>query len=525
MEKELFIIEMLSSKSLIIASDKQNKRKLFLVLLIILLIILTIFWGIGSLVFFDLNTKVVGILYRNQIKGLYVFSITLGAILGSVILLVMMRNLWDSWKMKNHFEQWIEIQANLLETYPSVYSGQNNFYLTRIDSTEYQIKIKKNPIVRIPVIINESEVYLGRRVRIPGVINTTQLFIFPTATIPVYDESNLKHGNNWKIIGSLIIIAGVVIVGTINYILGSDKFLFYSQPEPTLTSTDTSDLIEAVEEGGLISQIGATPSQPGGNVFELSISQENELFQTINAGNSWQFVPIKVDWLRAGHYTTTDGEPPIGYWLDKTFQVAEDFSWYIYSPDNLNLYFLKSMDGGVTWQTTPVSSQLYNGLRYRKGYFFNFGEVGEGQGYVAYSLANPYDSSEEFFFFFTYDYGSTWQIGMANVFKAPIQNVSFLSSQVGFVSTKDDLYYTVDGGMNYDRSVIIPPNGYAIGGLNIFDSPSEVMQLSSTTYRAIFNFTKTGNFEGNQMDSWIYQSVDNGASWQPIEKGNEIRIN
>ncbi|MHC5248995.1 hypothetical protein [Enterococcus sp. LJL90] len=527
MDKELFIIEMLSAQSLVVASDRENKRKTFFVLLAGLLATISLFWGISTLVYFDLSQRTQNWVYSIRLEHLYYFSLGLGAVIGIILLFFMIINLRDTWQLKKHFSHWLEEQADTIVAYPLLYYGLDYFYLAKDEGPNQRIKIKKKPKQKIPVTIGDYEVYLGKREGIAGT-SYSQLFILPTETLPVYDEHNLKDNRDWKFFGGLSIVAGVILIGMIYYGLRHDTV---SIPETTANTdyptefTTSSSMSEAVETGGLISQVGNPPTTTGGELFQLDISQSDELYQTTDGGTSWQFVPIRVDWLRAGHYTTTDGEPPLGYWLDKTFQVGADFSWYVYSPDNLNLYFLHSMDNGQTWQTSVVSNLLAERLRYRKANFFNPGQAGAGRGYVAYSLEDPSVSAEDLFFFFTNDYGQTWQAGVSANFDRPIQNVSFLSSQIGFVSTRDDVYYTMDGGLNYDQAVISPPDGYAKGGLNIFDSPNEVVQINSTTYRAVFNFTKTGDFEGNQMDSWIYQSTDGGANWEVVEQGNQIRIN
>ncbi|BDP71364.1 hypothetical protein EfmAA94_25370 [Enterococcus faecium] len=46
----------------------------------------------------------------------------------------------------------------------------------------------------------------------------------------------------------------------------------------------------------------------------------------------------------------------------------------------------------------------------------------------------------------------------------PVQNVSFVTTSLGFVSTRESLFYTNNGGRSFKESVLSIPENYQTGG-------------------------------------------------------------
>ncbi|WP_288227802.1 oxidoreductase [uncultured Enterococcus sp.] len=215
----------------------------------------------------------------------------------------------------------------------------------------------------------------------------------------------------------------------------------------------------------------------------------------------------------------TTGEIPMGYWMDKTYTVSKDFSWFIYSENEKDLFFLASKDNGKTWQKALVSENAQR-MRYRKAQFF-----ADGSGILAYSSASPEVSSEGLILFQTNDHGQSWSQMNSTTIGQPVQNVSFVNPTLGFVSTREKLYYTNNSGSSFKEAVVTIPEEYQTGGLDLFQSPNEVTQVSTNQLEAKFYLLKMKGIDQGKMFACLYRSSDNGETWQFAEQLSQVMPN
>lgn len=214
-----------------------------------------------------------------------------------------------------------------------------------------------------------------------------------------------------------------------------------------------------------------------------------------------------MDWLRFGDYTLISGIVAKGEWMDKTFDVSPTFSWFIYSPDQKNVYLLSSADNGKTWQKSQITDQGGQ-VRYRKANFFT-----NDQGVMVFSSSTGM-SAESLKIYTTNDKGQSWQKSGSTIVNQPIQNVSFVTKTLGFLSTRENIYYTNDGGLTFKESLVAIPGEYQLGRIDLFQSPNEVVQVSANKLETKFYLLKNGSIDAGKMFACLFYSTDGGETWQ-----------
>lgn len=315
---------------------------------------------------------------------------------------------------------------------------------------------------------------------------------------------------------SLVLVLGLVISSVFMAQTPSQHEL--AKEFNSVSETQKKSIPEPENRDGLICQKGVTPTHVTDETNHLLL-EENELYMTANSGATWQFVPIKADWLRAGDYTLTSGIIPLGFWMDKTYDIGPDFSWFIYSPDpaNQSVYLLTSPDEGQTWQKSLIQNPL-GPVRYRKASFFD-----DGSGVAVFSTTST--SSEEYVrVFTTTDYGKNWRESCGTLISEPIQNTSYLSPSTGFLATRNDLYYTHNAGEAFNKAIITIPDEYADNSLDLFQSPNEITSASSTKLEAKFNLVKSSGIDRHKMVACLFQSLDGGKSWSFVKQLSPIEL-
>ncbi|ALS02739.1 hypothetical protein ATZ33_15545 [Enterococcus silesiacus] len=261
------------------------------------------------------------------------------------------------------------------------------------------------------------------------------------------------------------------------------------------------------KETEVTEQTHDTPVHQTEKVNDLYLKPEsNELFMTTDSGTTWHHVPLELDWLRGGDYTLTTGTVPVGYWMDKSFDISPDFSWFIFSPDNVAAYMLTSNDNGNSWQKNRIDDHLDN-FRYRKATFF-----ANGSGIAIFSTDGGM-SAENISIYSTADQGKNWTKLDGTTISQPIQNASYLSQATGFIATRTKLYYTTNYGRSFNEALINIPKGYVADALDIFQPPNEITEVSANILEAKFNLLKTEDIDINVMFSCLFQSVDGGETW------------
>ncbi|PCH66640.1 MAG: hypothetical protein COC01_07545 [Bacteroidetes bacterium] len=200
---------------------------------------------------------------------------------------------------------------------------------------------------------------------------------------------------------------------------------------------------------------------------------------------------------------------------------------------------LKTTDGGLSWDTTIISSLLPISIHFPSN----------DTGYVAGSG----DSVLK-----TVDAGQTWaplKIG------EPVNSIFFLDNQIGYASRMNNiiLIKTTDGGLNWFEDTTIPnlggsqvffpsPNtGYIIAGWAIFKTTdggsnwsksfidiTDTTMTTDTSYESIFFVNETLGFIGGSIAietpfftnyGVIAKTTDGGLTWNAKAYPEILRIN
>ena len=104
----------------------------------------------------------------------------------------------------------------------------------------------------------------------------------------------------------------------------------------------------------------------------------------------------------------------------------------------------------------------------------------------------------------------------------PVQNVSFVTTSLGFISTRESLFYTNNGGRSFKESVLSIPENYQTGGIDLFQSPNEVTQISANTLETKFYLLKKGPIDAGKMFACLFRSTDNGETWQFVQQLSQV---
>ncbi|TVT00744.1 oxidoreductase [Enterococcus durans] len=309
-------------------------------------------------------------------------------------------------------------------------------------------------------------------------------------------------------------------------LLGLGGAFFYASGGPisgihgsTIAKVAVTHSSERSDDGDLLKDPKKEVQLVASQTNDLKIDQETKkLYMTTDQGKQWRFVPLALDWVRFGDYTLTSGTIPVGYWMDKTFDLSPDFSWFLYSPDQQDVYMLTSTDAGKTWGKNLITNHGER-VRYRKATFLN-----SDQGIVMLSTDNGM-SAESLQIYTTNDKGKSWTSTGGTVIDQPIQNVSFVTTSLGFVSTREKLYYTANGGRSFKESIVTIPADYQTGGLDLFQSPNEVTQVSANKLEAKFYLLKANSIDIGKMFACLFTSTDNGETWQFEQQLSQVDIN
>ncbi|WP_260279779.1 WD40/YVTN/BNR-like repeat-containing protein [Enterococcus durans] len=146
------------------------------------------------------------------------------------------------------------------------------------------------------------------------------------------------------------------------------------------------------------------------------------------------------------------------------------------------------------------------------------------QGIVMLSTDNEM-SAESLQIYTTNDKGKSWISIGGTVIDQPIQNVSFVTASLGFVSTREKLYYTANSGRSFKESIVTIPADYQIGGLDLFRSPNEVTSVSANKLEAKFYLLKANSINIGKMFACLFTSTDNGKTWQFEQQLSQVDIN
>ena len=156
-------------------------------------------------------------------------------------------------------------------------------------------------------------------------------------------------------------------------------------------------------------------------------------------------------------------------------------------------------------------------MSYRKALFFAV-----GSGVLFYSTILESTSAEGVEIYQTTDFGESWYEGTSVQVDRPVQNISYVDSMLGFVSTREKIYYTNNGGRTLKEAVVAIPKDYQTGGLDIFQSPNEVTQTGTSQLEAKFYLLKNSGDDSGTMFACLFRSSDNGESWQFVHQLSKV---
>lgn len=515
MNPELFIIELLSSKEKIRAYDKENRRRNLLAILGYLIGVCIICFGLGTLFYRMFRWRVRSITSGYIIEGFYYFSLAVGVIGVLFLLVLLLKTIFGGFQLQYAYDHWLEKHVKRMLNTPYVFQERDYYYLSAKPPVS-KIRLVKAECISLTTTLDDLEIQLGRKPQFPG-IGTNQLFLLAGEPKLMPQTYSKAHSFNQ---GALLSMLGLLLAALagVAYYEGTTVYQnLYGHRSGEETTYETSSTAAIVNAEGLLEQQGQAPDRQVGQTNQLELmTGSDELYLTTDNGLNWSFVPLKPEWLRFGSYLLTSGEIPYGYWMDNTYNISPEFSWFIYSQNQEDIEFLSSKDKGQAWQKSVVSSRA-SWVRYRKAQFFV-----NGSGVLVYSTASPEVSSEGLEMYTTNDFGQTWSRSNGTSVPQPVQNVSFVNPTLGFVSTREKLFYTNNSGNSFKEAVVTIPEGYQTGGLDLFQSPNEVIQTGTNQLETKFYLLKNSGIDQWKMFACLYRSSDNGETWQFAEQLSQV---
>ena len=208
------------------------------------------------------------------------------------------------------------------------------------------------------------------------------------------------------------------------------------------------------------------------------------------------------------------------------------------SPFNANAFIVRTNNGGVTWDSIPLSttSSSFNVV----DIFFN----SVNEGFVG-GLKNNRQVLLK-----TADNGSTWNEITPDTFSIDyIRSISFIDPQQGFAANSSTLYKTIDGGLNWttllsgfyvEKIKFLDMNiGFASGELNSYGVVMKTLDGGQTwsnllTAMTPFFFSssmdKLDAVNQNELFSTLsysnrmFRSIDGGITWDTLDVTNIYEI-
>lgn len=506
MNSELLIIELLSAKEVIIQHYQKGYTHILKLVSGIFLLSSLFFFGISTLVYRHFRTMAHSSISLHKLETLYHVALLVGCLLALVYLIIVLIYSVKLFSVTTHFTTWLEKRVpNALQSIPEYQDATYYYLLLPHGKTR---AVKKSSCQLLTTSLDDQNIMIGQ---IPLLFGTylSQIFV-------LNKEKNLTYmptTNGWSLTKKTVFSL------FFSTLLSFTGIYYYANRTPRLTEMNSqlekndANMIQqsfdtnSQKDTGSTEQEHVSPVHKTGKVNDLYLNPEsNELFMTTDSGVTWHYVPIQSDWLRGGDYTLTSGTVPMGYWMDKSFDISPDFSWFLFSPDNSTVYLLTSTDNGNSWQKHLIDGHLDN-FRYRKATFFE-----NGSGIAIFSTYGGM-SAENISIYSTADQGKSWTKLDGTSISQPIQNASYLSQSTGFIATRTKLYYTNNYGRSFNEALINIPKGYTDNALDIFQSPNEITEVSSNILEAKFNLLKTEDIDINVMFSCLFQSVDGGETW------------
>ncbi|AQP54676.1 hypothetical protein CBF34_03870 [Vagococcus penaei] len=421
-----------------------------------------LFFGISTLCYRFLIKQMVKPIFLNRLATLYSLSLIIGTIIVISFLIILSALAFKISQLIYNYPKWLKRKIKAMLNQTLVKQDSLYYYLTK-KTMKRDYVISKESCCYLTTTIDNQQVMIGLRCdKLPW--QSSELFILPNWSIDI-KPNRIKYRTNYR---------AIFISCTILFLSGLFRAYGYITAPitnyPITNENETSGNFNESDQNSVQQIVSQTSKKPINRIDQMNQLQldheSNDVFMTTNFGKSWEFVPLKLEWLRFGDYTLTTGTIPVGYWMDKTFDLSPDWSWLIFSPkdEQQSVYQLSSKDSGQTWQKNLIGENL-GMARYRKLTFFN-----DGSGVALFSTR--YDrSSETISIYTTADYGNSWQESGQTTITQPIQNTSYLSQVRGFIATRNDLYYTDNYSHSFKDTIVTIPSNYSKDGIDLFQSP------------------------------------------------------
>ena len=236
--------------------------------------------------------------------------------------------------------------------------------------------------------------------------------------------------------------------------------------------------------------------------------QNKKLYLTFDSGTNWQQVPATMAEFFGGEYATAANNEllPDSYLLTKTR------SGFLLVKDN-QLVWLETKDQGTSWQEYPVADVAY-GLRFRQIQFL------DDDFAVCVLSGGRVMGQEGAEILVSHDAGKTWEEIPANGLGNGmlVTAAGFISPEVGFVSRKNQLYVTQDGGNSFSLATVTVPEKYE----KIFVWPEAPYLEGGKLYLEV-NQGELGDYAGGLVKG-LFESTDQGKTFVFVRELTEQEV-
>lgn len=249
------------------------------------------------------------------------------------------------------------------------------------------------------------------------------------------------------------------------------------------------------------------PFTPGLYPYKI---QDKTCFVSYDAGQTW--VPVPVDVQQIDHYV--DGNPYYNSLQEGSYTVSPNKTALLYGGVTTPLGIVYSNNGGQSWQTSTVSSDI----EYIEGKFVSFPT--QSRGYVAVGY-NKTMGWQQCAIFTTIDGGKTWAYVREGPGDRPILSFGFVSEDVGFISYSSpppegsaaskrfDMARTADGGVTWQSVELDIPQD-----LQPYFSMGMVPYKQGDTLVLLVGEDPMSDYSAKQDFYLQYTSADEGLTWQ-----------
>lgn len=236
--------------------------------------------------------------------------------------------------------------------------------------------------------------------------------------------------------------------------------------------------------------------------------QNKKLYLTFNSGKNWQQVPATMAEFFGGEYATASSNQL----LSESYLLTKARSGFLLVKDE-QLVWLETKDQGASWQEFPVTDVSY-GLRFRKIQFL------EDDFAVCVLSGGRVMGQEGCEILVSQDAGKTWKevsaTGLGNGML--VTAAGFVTADLGFVSRKEQLYVTQDGGTTFTQATISLPAEYA----KIFLWPETPYLEDDKLYLKV-NQGDSGDYAGGLVKG-LFESTDQGKSFTFVKELSEQEV-